>query len=141
MYACYVYNSLKLDDLIAPGRQDLSYLGLQLVAYIYDEATETRVILCRGHDRLVSVTRLMVFNYLQYSATVTHILYCLSDAVLRSAEINSTDVAQSLHNCLQVTSVTYVRAAATLYEVFIEISRQCCRLTLYAHSCSINVVT
>jgi hypothetical protein len=94
MYACYVYNSLKLDDLIAPGRQDLSYLGLQLVAYIYDEATETRVILCRGHDRLVSVTRLMVFNYLQYSATVTHILYCLSDAVLRSAEINSTDVAQ-----------------------------------------------
>jgi hypothetical protein len=50
-------HSLKLDDLIAPGRQDLSYLGLQLVAYIYDEATETRVILCRGHDRLVSVTR------------------------------------------------------------------------------------
>jgi hypothetical protein len=70
LYSCvrilHACNSLKLDDLIAPGRQDLSYLGLQLVAYIYDEATETRVILCRGHDRLVSVTCHTMFKYLQY---------------------------------------------------------------------------
>jgi hypothetical protein len=38
---------------IAPARQELTHLGLTLVAYIYNEETETRAVLCRGKDRLV----------------------------------------------------------------------------------------
>jgi hypothetical protein len=55
----YDPHKLALDDIVAPGRQDLNYLGLELVegGYIYDEETEARVILCRGEDRLVLAFR------------------------------------------------------------------------------------
>ncbi|CAM9778960.1 unnamed protein product, partial [Laminaria digitata] len=55
--AYYDPHRVNLADFVAPGRQDLSYLGLELVAYFIDEETETRAILCRGKDRLVLAFR------------------------------------------------------------------------------------
>ncbi len=46
-----------LDDIVAPGKQDLSCLGLNLVDYIEHEGFKARVILCRGDDRLVLAFR------------------------------------------------------------------------------------
>jgi len=45
------------NDLIAPAKQDLSYLGLSLVSYIYNEETEMRAMLFRGADRLILAFR------------------------------------------------------------------------------------
>ncbi len=46
-----------LDDIVAPGKQDLSCLGLYLADYIEHEGFKARVILCRGDDRLVLAFR------------------------------------------------------------------------------------
>ncbi len=46
-----------LGDIVAPGKQDLSCLGLDLVDYIEHEGLQARVILCRGHDRLILAFR------------------------------------------------------------------------------------
>ncbi len=45
------------DDIVAPGKQDLSCVGLSLVDYIEHEGFQARVILCRGDDRLVLAFR------------------------------------------------------------------------------------
>ncbi|CAM9615307.1 unnamed protein product, partial [Ectocarpus sp. 8 AP-2014] len=55
--AYYDPHKVDLSDFVAPGRQDLSYLGLELVAYFNDEKHEIRAILCRGEDRLILAFR------------------------------------------------------------------------------------
>ncbi|CAM9380366.1 unnamed protein product [Phaeothamnion confervicola] len=54
----YDAKKLNLDSFIAPGRMDLSALGLELVADIDGgDSHETRAMLCRGADRLVLAFR------------------------------------------------------------------------------------
>ncbi|CAM9850426.1 unnamed protein product [Chrysoparadoxa australica] len=55
--AYYDPHETVLDDFVAPGRQDLSYLGVTLVEYIFDEESEIKVIIARGADRLVLAFR------------------------------------------------------------------------------------
>ncbi len=53
----YDPHRVDFDDIVAPGKQDLSCLGLDLVDYIEHEGFQARVILCRGDDRLILAFR------------------------------------------------------------------------------------